>query len=148
VKWLLDTNVVSESARPRPDPGVLAWISGQPTEQMAISVVTLAELRDGASTVADERRRQQFERWIDTDVATSFAHRTLPLTIEILAHWFFLGRRLSAKGRPRVAPDLLIAATAWVHDLTVVSRNFRDFTGTGIVVFDPWTRNTHHMDVP
>jgi toxin FitB len=145
MKWLLDTNVVSEGTRPRPDRGVLAWISSQPSEQMAISVVTVAELRDGASTVRDDRRRQQFEQWIETDIAELFADRTLPLTLEILIHWLALGRKL-AKGRPRSAPDLLIAATAWVHGLTVVSRNFRDFAGTGIVVFNPWTGKTHHPD--
>jgi toxin FitB len=148
VKWLLDTNVVSESIRPRPAPGVLSWISGQPTEHMAISIVTLAELRDGASTVVDETRRQRLEYWIDTEVVASFASRTLPLTVDILARWLFLARRLSAKGRPRSAPDLLIAATARVHDLIIVSRNHQDFLGTDVVVFDPWTEETHRMDAP
>ena len=148
MKWLLDTNVVSEGTRPRPDLGVLAWISSQPREQMAISVVTVAELRDGASTATDERRRRQFEQWIETDIAAIFEERTLPLTVEILVQWLALGRKLFAKGRPRSAPDLLIAATAWVHDLIVVSRNFQDFAGTGVVVFNPWTGKTHHADSP
>src|ERR1700740_1560863 len=121
MKWLLDTNVVSESPRPRAHRGVLAWMSGQPREQMAISIVTVAELRDGAATVTDERRQRQFEQWIETDIAELFADRTLPLTLDILVHWLLLGRKLFAKGRPRSAPDLLIAATAWVHGLIVVS---------------------------
>jgi toxin FitB len=148
MKWLLDTNVLSEGTRPRPDLGVLAWMSSQPREQMAISIVTVAQLRDGAATATDERRRRQFEQWIETDVAELFADRMLPLTLEILVQWLFLGRKLFAKGRPRSAPDLLIAATAWVHGLIVVSRNFRDFAGTGVVVFNPWTGKTHHMESP
>jgi toxin FitB len=148
MKWLLDTNVLSEGTRSRPDVGVLAWMSSQPREQMAISIVTVAELRDGAATATDERRRRQFEQWIETDVAGLFADRTLPLTLEILVQWLFLGRKLFAKGRPRSAPDLLIAATAWVHGLMVVSRNFGDFAGTGVVVFNPWTGKTHHMESP
>jgi toxin FitB len=146
MKWLLDTNVLSEGTRPRPDPGVMGWMSSQPPEQLAVSIVTVAELRDGAATVTDERRRRQFQQWIEVDVARLFADRTLPLTIEILVHWLFLGRKLFAKGTPRSAPDLLIAATAWIHGLIVVSRNFQDFAGTGVVVFNPWTGTTHHMD--
>ena len=145
MKWLLDTNVVSESIRPRPAPGVLSWISSQPAEDMAISVVTLAELRDGASTVGDEGRRQRLERWIDTEVVASFTDHTLPLTVDILAHWLFLARSLAAKGRPRSAPDLLIAATAQVHNLIIVSRNYQDFMGADVAVFDPWTDKTHRM---
>ena len=113
---------------------------------MAISTVTLAELRDGTATVVDETRRRRLEHWIDTEVVASFASRTLPLTVDILAHWLFLARRLSAKGRPRSAPDLLIAATARVHGLIIVSRNYQDFMGTDVVVFDPWTEATHRMD--
>jgi predicted nucleic acid-binding protein len=146
VKWLLDTNVVSESIRPRPEPRVLAWLSNQPVEQMAISIVTLAELRDGTSTVTDSTRRRRLERWIDTEVIRSFANRTLPLTVDILVQWLFLARTLSAKGRPRSAPDLLIAATARVHDLVIVSRNYQDFIGTPVSVFDPWAEKTHRMD--
>jgi predicted nucleic acid-binding protein len=146
VKWLLDTNVVSESIRPRPEPRVLSWIPSQPAEQMAISIVTLAELRDGTATVVDETRRRRLEHWIDTEVVASFAGRTLPLTVDILGHWLFLARKLSAKGRPRSAPDLLIAATARVHGLIIVSRNSQDFMGTDVVVFDPWTEATHRMD--
>jgi toxin FitB len=146
VKWLLDTNVVSESIRPRPESRVLSWISSQPTEHTAISIVTLAELRDGTATVVDAARRRRLEHWINTEVVVSFANRTLPLTVDILAHWLFLARTLSAKGRPRSAPDLLIAATARVHDLIIASRNYSDFMGTDVVVFDPWTAETHRMD--
>lgn len=146
MKWLLDTNVVSESIRPRPEPRVLAWLSSQPAEQMAISIVTLAELRDGASTVTDNARRRRLERWIDREVIGSFANRTLPLTVDILTQWLFLARTLSAKGRPRSAPDLLIAASARIHGLIVVSRNRQDFIGTPISVFDPWTGQLYHMD--
>jgi predicted nucleic acid-binding protein len=114
---------------------------------MAISIVTLAELRDGTSTVADNARRRRLELWIDSEVIGSFANRVLPLTVDILAQWLFLARTLSAKGRPRSAPDLLIAATARVHDLIIVSRNYQDFVGVPVSVFDPWTEKTHRMDV-
>jgi len=146
VKWLLDTNVVSESIRPRPEPRVVAWLSRQPVEQMAISVVTLAELRDGTSTLTDSARRKRLERWIDSEIIGGFADRTLPLTVEVLTQWLLLARTLSAKGRPRSAPDLLIAATARVHDLIIVSRNYQDFIGTAVSVFDPWTNQSHSLN--
>jgi hypothetical protein len=121
-------------------------MSSQSAEDMAISIVTLAELRDGASTVADETRRRRLEHWIDDEVVASFANRTLPLTVDILAHWLLLARRLSAKGRPRSAPDLLLAATARVHGLVIASRNYQDFIGTDVSVYDPWTEEIHRMD--
>jgi predicted nucleic acid-binding protein len=146
VKWLLDTNVVSESIRPRPEPRVLSWLSSQPAEQTAISIVTLAELRDGTSTLKDDVRRRRLERWIDGEVVGLFANRILPLTADILVQWLFLARLLSAKGRTRSAPDLLIAATARVHELIIVSRNYQDFLDANVTIFDPWTEEIHRTD--
>ena len=148
MKWLLDTNVISESVRDRPNPAVLAWLGRRVPEQMAISVVTMAELQDGAWSAANATRRRQLTQWLDQDFPASFAEQILPLTSEILVDWLRLARKLAAKGMTRAAPDLLIAATARVHDLIVVSRNRRDFDGTGIIVYDPWTGETHKMDEP
>ena len=148
MKWLLDTNVASESVRARPSPAVIRWIAARPPEELAISIVTLAELRDGALTARDEARRRVLSQWIDTEIANSFHNRTLSLTTEILIDWLQLSRRLTAKGRPQVAADLLIASTARVHDLVVASRNTRHFAGTGVIVYDPWSGKTHKTGPP
>ena len=148
MKWLLDTNVISESVRDRPHHAVLAWIAAQPPEDTAISIVTFAELRDGASTHRDEVRRRKLTDWVDLKIAHWFRDRTLPLTAEILTDWLQLARKFRAKGDPRDAADLLIAATARIHGLILVSRNTRDFANTGIIVYDPWNDRTHRMDSP
>ena len=146
MRWLLDTNVVSETGRLRPDRTVLTWFSRQPDELVAISMVTLAELRVGAAIHVDRQRRTELADWLDTIVMPWLGEHTLPVTLEILMDWLDIGRKLSAKGMTRKPADLLIAATARVHDLVVVSRNVRDFTGTGVVVYDPWNGETHRME--
>jgi toxin FitB len=146
VKWLFDTNVVSEAARPHPNRAVIAALSQLPADEAAISVVTLAELRDGAITARSEEMRTRLFHWIENAVEPSFRERTLSLTVDILTDWIALSRRLAAAGRPRVAADLLLAATARVHDLTLVTRNWRHFSGTGLAVFDPWNGRTHQME--
>ena len=146
MKWLLDTNVVSEGVRRKPNVKVMSWIATESSRETAISTVTLAELRDGASSVRDEARRQQFAAWIDAEIMGSFGDRTIPLTTEVLLDWVRLSRRLKETRNTRDPADLLIASTARVHNLTLVSRNVRDFAGTGIVVYDPWTSETHRME--
>ena len=94
--------------------------------------------------MSDEAKRRQLTAWIDTEIAVSFYNRTLPLTIDILVDWIGLARTL--QGRTRDPTDLLIAATARVHDLILVSRNVRHFAGTGIVVYDPWNDQTHQTE--
>lgn len=145
MKWLLDTNVVSEGIRARPNADVLAWMSHQSESDVAISVVTLAELQYGASHVAPSDRRRTIERWLESEVS----QRTiLALTLDVLADWLSLARQLDASGRPQSAPDLLIAATARVHSLVLVTRNLRNFVKTGLVLYDPWTGETHKMEQP
>jgi toxin FitB len=147
VKWLLDTNVVSENVQRRPIKKVVDWVAQRPAAQIAISIVTMAELRWGAQTTASPKRRSELTHWLDEEIARSFADRTLPVTVNILIEWLQIGRRAAVAGRTRAPADLLIAATARVHDLIVVSRNARDFAGTGVVVYDPWNDKIHRMEL-
>jgi toxin FitB len=145
MKWLWDTNVVSETGKERPDRRVMAWIASLPQNDSAISLVTLAELQSVLGNARSERR-EQLVSWIESEVIDQFRYRILPVTVEILTDWLILGRRLSAKRAGRPAADTLIAATARVHALIVVTRNIRDFAGTGITVYNPWTDETTRMD--
>ena len=147
MRWLLDTNVVSETIQVRPSRAVLAWIGRQPDDLVAMSMVTLAELRAGAASNPNERRRSELTRWLEVTVASWLGERTLAVTLEILMDWLDVGYRLRRHGMPRDPADLLIAATARVHGLTIVSRNVRDFAGTGVVIYDPWNDETHRMDL-
>ena len=147
MKWLLDTNVVSESVHNRPNQRVLNWISQRPPSLSAISIVTLAELRLGARMAVDARRRIELTRWVEQEVEPLFAGHTLAVSVDVLIEWLDLTRHKRLAGRTRSTADLLIAATARVHDLTVVTRNVRDFVGTGVIVYDPWGGKTYQMDL-
>ena len=148
MRWLLDTNVVSETIRRQPSKAVIRWISQLEPDDAALSLVTMAELAVGVATAPDADFRERLSRWLNTSVIARLGDKTLPLTQEILVDWLSISRRLALKRIARAAPDLLIASTARVHHLTVVSRNVRDFADTGIVVYDPWHDQTHRMNTP
>ena len=147
MKWLADTNVISEPMRSRPNTNVLNWIDTHEAD-VAISIVTLAELRHGAIILFEAARRDRLEYWISALVVPRFAQKTFHLTLDVLLEFMALADRLGARGRPQSAPDLLIAATARTHNLAVATRNVRGFANTGITVYNPWTNETHKMEAP
>ena len=146
--WLLDTNVVSEGVRQRPDARVMRWISTRPRQELSICLITLAELRSGALAAPDAELKADITQWIENDVISFFDERIIALSVDILIDWIGLSQRLRSAGTAKDAADLLIAATARFHNLTLVTRNVRDFAGTGTVVYDPWRDRTHRMDKP
>ena len=148
MKWLLDTNVVSESSKQRPARSVIEWLRARSIEDLAISIVTFAELLEGAQSSRDETQRQKLTGWVESEVSSIFRERTLPLDIDVLTDWLLLSRQLRNRGQSRDASDLLIAATARVYALTLVTRNIRHFSNTGIVIYDPWSGKSHVMEAP
>lgn len=148
MKWLLDTNVVSETGKRHPNARVVEWLAAQTPDELAISIITVAELRAGALAHSDVERRRELLQWIDGTTSTWLAERCLVITVEILTDWIQMARLLAAKRITRQSPDLLIAATARIHNLTVVTRNVRDFIETGVRVYDPWHDETHLMEAP
>lgn len=137
--WLLDTNVVSELRKARPDRRVKAWSDAQAADSFFLSSVTLAEIRFGIECQADSVLREELEVWLAHRLRPWFGGRILPLDEEVILEW----RRMVERGRARKItfsqPDLFIAATAQVHALTVCTRNERDFRGTDVQVFNPWS---------
>jgi predicted nucleic acid-binding protein len=148
VKWLLDTNVVSEPVRPRPNRNVVRWLERQAREDLAISLVALAELQHGVLLMRGDEKRAELARWVDEVALRQFAGRILPVTLDVLIAWLELMRVLSRRRQTRAPTDLLIAATARVHNLSVATRNLRDFAATGITVYNPWTNQTQKMEAP
>ena len=133
--YLLDTNVVSETRKTRPDVGVTAFLAAADASGLYLSVLTLGELRKG---IAAKRRTDPviadaLSVWVD-EIEGSFADRILPIDAAIARHW----GELSA-ARPLPVVDTLIAATALRHRLTLVTRNTRDVGTTGVTVVNPWT---------
>ena len=136
--WLLDTNVLSELRRPRPEPRVVAFVADQPLEQLFVSSVTLAEIRFGIELLAEPNRRAELNEWLTHKVRPMFEHRVLQVTEDIMLKWRLLVEVGRKTGHVFSQPDLLIAATAIQHNLTVVTRDRSDFDKAGVPVLNPW----------
>jgi len=136
--WLLDTNILSELRRPRPEPKVVAFVGSHPLEELYISIVTLAEIRYGIEVVADANRRSELERWLTHTVRPMFVERVLPITEDILLQWRLLVEEGRKTGHTFPQPDLMIAATALCHGLTILTRNHSDYDKARVPVVNPW----------
>ena len=136
--WLLDTNVLSELRRPKPDRKVVAFIAAQPLELLYVSAVTLAEIRFGIEVVADATKRAELNDWLAHKVRPTFEQRVLPVTEETMFKWRLLVEDGRKAGYTFSQPDLIIAAAALHHGLTVVTRNVRDYEQVRARVFNPW----------
>jgi predicted nucleic acid-binding protein len=136
--WLLDTNVLSELRRPKPDRKVVAFIAAQPLELLYVSAVTLAEIRFGIEVVTDATRRAELNDWLAHKVRPMFEQRVLPVTEDIMFKWRLLVEDGRQAGHTFSQPDLIIAATALHHGLTVVTRNMSDYERVRAPVFNPW----------
>lgn len=136
--WLLDTNVLSELRRPKPNRKVVAFVAEQPLDALYVSTVTLAEIRSGIEQVTDAGRRAELNAWLANKVRPLFAQRVLEVTEDVLFEWRLLVERGRKVGHTFSQPDLFIAATALRHGLTVVSRDTSQYTTAGAPVFNPW----------
>lgn len=135
MSYLIDTNVLSELVRPKPDAVVLHWFSNTPDDALFLSALTLGEIRKGVEKMADVKRREKLRLWLEHDLRDWFGSRILPVGPEVADHW---GRLLAQAGRPLPAIDSLLAATALHHDLRLVTRNTKDFDYMGLEVVNPW----------
>lgn len=136
--WLLDTNILSELRRPRPEPKVLAFIAAQPLDLLFVSTVTFAEIRFGIELVDDPVRRAELIDWLTRKVRPMFEQRALPITEDIMLKWRLLVEEGRKTGHTFSQPDLIIAATALYHGLTVVSRDTSEYRRARADVRDPW----------
>jgi predicted nucleic acid-binding protein len=137
--WLLDTNVLSELRRPRPEAKVLQFVSGQKLQLLYVSAVTFAEIRFGIELVEDAGRRMEINDWLTNELRPMFEDRVLAITEDIMLKWRLLVEDGRKAGYTFAQPDLMIAATALHHGLTVVSRNTGDFERAHVPVLNPWT---------
>jgi predicted nucleic acid-binding protein len=136
LKYLIDTNVLSEIRRKSPDVNVVQWINSRPSTSLFLSVLTLGELRKGIDSLSDSKRRLKLLDWLETDLPLFFTGRILSIDEGVADHW---GQLMAAAGRPIPAIDSLLGATAAYHGLTMVTRNSKDFKNLGLSVFNPWT---------
>jgi len=136
--FLLDTNAISEPKRARPDAGVTAWLADQLLSDLYLSVITVGELRRGVVRLEPGRRRDDLDFWLE-DMILRYGARILPVDLDVTERWASLAERNRAAGQASEMTDELIAATAHVHGLTVVTRNIRHFEHSGCRVFSPWS---------
>jgi predicted nucleic acid-binding protein len=136
--FLLDTNVPSEMTRRRPHPSVSRWLDDADDDQLYLSVVSLGEILKGVTLLPESNRRRQLQQWLDETLRAWLQGRILPVSEAIAERWRVLSGECQLKGRPLGVADGFIAATALEHDLTIVTRNVRDFDGLAVGVFNPW----------
>lgn len=137
--FLLDTNVVSEWVKQRPDSGVVAWLDEVDEDRVFLSVITLAELRYGVQRLGDGNRRRRLDAWLREELPLRFEGRLLPIDPIVSDQWGRVVAERDAAGRPIGVMDAFIAATANVHRLALVTRNEADFKSTVKELVNPWT---------
>lgn len=136
--FLLDTNAISEPKRARPNAGVVTWLGEQLLSDLHLSVITVGELRRGIVRLEPSRRRDDLDFWLE-DMILRYDERILPVDLDVTERWASLAEAQRAAGRVSEMTDELIAATAHVHGLTIVTRNVRHFENTGCRVLSPWS---------
>ena len=136
--WLLDTNILSELRRPKPEPKVAAFVAAQPLEHLFVSAVTFAEIRFGIEMLKDARRRAELTDWLTHQLRPLFDHRVLPVSEDVMLKWRLLVEAGRKVGHTFSQPDLIVAATALQHGLVIVSRDTSNFMRAGVGVFNPW----------
>lgn len=136
--FLLDTNVVSETMRPRPSAQVLDWLAHQTTRDLFLAALTIGELVRGARKVGDATKRQRYTNWIETDLTRQFQGRILPFDEAAARLWGEMMGDGDRTGRPPAAADAQIASIARARDLTIVTRNVKDFERLGVALLNPW----------
>jgi toxin FitB len=141
--WLIDTNVVSELRRPKPNPRVTAFVSGQPGHTLFTSVVTFAEIRFGIEATVDVARRLEIGEWLENTVRPFFGSRVVEIDEDVLLQWRLLLESGRKSGHTFAQPDLFIAATAVMSQLIVVSRDISEFVAAKVPVLDPWNWVLH-----
>ena len=140
--WLLDTNVISELRRPRPNARVRAFIAGQALEELFVSTVTFAEIRYGIETVGDPIRRAELNDWLVHKVRPMFDQRVLEVSEDVMFKWRLLVEDGRKTAHTFSQPDLIIAATALHHGLTVVTRDAGDYMLARVPLLNPWADET------
>jgi len=136
--FLLDTNIVSELIRSRPEPKLSRWIASTDENLLYLSVLTMGEIRKGIVQLGRTRRQIALQTWVDRDLRARFLNRILPIDEAVADRWGWISGQAMAKGVRLPVIDGLLAATALHYSLTFVTRNTRDVLATGAALFNPW----------
>lgn len=138
IRYLLDTNVISELRRRKPERRVVAFVSSLQLDQLFISDISLAEIRFGIELVATPSKRAELHEWLSNSVRPLFEQRVLPVTEDVLFKWRLLVEEGRQSGHTFSQPDLFIAATALLHGMTIATRDTAEYRRARVSVFNPW----------
>ena len=138
MSFLLDTSVVSELVRKSPHLPVLNWVSEQDETSLYLSVITIGEIEKGIARLPASARRSRLQSWVRRDLIARFGERLLAIDIRAATRWGALTGESEKRGVPLPVIDSLIAVTALVHSLAVVTRNVADFERCGVACVNPW----------
>lgn len=138
MKYLLDTCVISELCKRKPDTGVLAWLKKANPRDLYLSVMTVGEIKKGIAKSNDDERALELESWLNQKIRLKFADQILPVDEETALMWGRLTGAGERLGKPKSVVDALLAATASVHHLKIVTRNIKHLSGMGVELINPW----------
>ena len=139
--FLLDTNIISELVKPKPEAYVTEWVENTDESLLYLSVLTLGEIRRGIAALPQSRRRATLEAWLDKDLRARFEGRILAIDQEVADRWGLLTAAARNSGIVMPVIDGLLAATALEHNLTLVTRDTGQIPSMGVAVFNPWEKN-------
>jgi predicted nucleic acid-binding protein len=138
VRYLLDTCVLSELVKPKPDPNVVEWVGQHDEHNFLLSVITIGELRKGIAKLPGGANRSRLERWVAEELAARFRQRVIPIESRVASAWGVILGEAESRGEKLPVIDALIGATAMVHNCVVATRNVSDLERTGADVISPW----------
>jgi toxin FitB len=138
MKYLLDTCVISELVTKHPSARVVEWVDSLDPDDIYLSVLTIGEIIKGIEKLPKSRRKTELHTWLKEDLLARFQGKIIPVDTDVIVEWGILTAHVESAGKPMPAIDALIAATAKVNQLTLVTRNVSDFDAADMKVLNPW----------
>ena len=138
MKYLFDTCVISELVSKQPSARVVEWVDSLDPDDVYLSVLTIGEIIKGIEKLPKPRRKTELHTWLKEDLLARFQGKIIPVDTDVIVEWGILTAHVESAGKPMPAIDALIAATAKVNQLTLVTRNVSDFNAADMKVLNPW----------
>lgn len=139
MKYLLDTCVISEIVKPKPNDNVISWLQSQTEDSLYLSVLTFGEIEKGITKASDKIRKKKLQLWLEDDLKKRFKGKIIPIDLEVSIKWGEVQAMTELQGKPMPAIDGLIAVSALVNNCTVVTRNISDMQQSSVELLNPWS---------